>query len=103
MQSLRFNALDSLASSPAEVNVAGVSKITGIFNENVFTLKVARQFLSDEAYKSLAGSIKSGKKIDRSMGGQIAAGRGLQAGAGLLRPFAVGQYRQAVLRSGSHW
>jgi glutamine synthetase len=74
MQSLRFNALDSLASSPAEVNVAGVSKITGIFNENVFTLKVARQFLSDEAYKSLAGSIKSGKKIDRSMGGQIANG-----------------------------
>ncbi|MBP6024097.1 glutamine synthetase III family protein [Ferruginibacter sp.] len=74
MQSLRFNALDSLASSPAEVNVSGVSKITGIFNENVFTLKVARQFLSDEAYKSLAASIKSGKKIDRSMGGQIANG-----------------------------
>ena len=74
MQSLRFNALDNLASNPAEVNVTGVSKITGIFNENVFTLKVARQFLSDEAYKSLAASIKSGKKIDRSMGGQIANG-----------------------------
>ena len=74
MQSLRFNALDNLASNPAEVNVAAVSKITGIFNENVFTLKTARQFLSDEAYKSLAASIKSGKKIDRSMGGQIANG-----------------------------
>jgi glutamine synthetase len=74
MQSLRFNALDNLASNPAEVKVTGVSKITGIFNENVFTLKVARQFLSDEAYKSLAASIKSGKKIDRTMGGQIANG-----------------------------
>jgi glutamine synthetase len=74
MQSLRFNALDNLASNPAEVNVAGVSKITGIFNENVFTLKTARQFLSDEAYKSLAASIKSGKKIDRTMGSQIANG-----------------------------
>ncbi|NOT94645.1 glutamine synthetase III family protein [Ferruginibacter sp.] len=74
MQSLRFNALDNLASNPAEVKVTGVSKITGIFNENVFTLKVARQFLSDEAYKSLAASIKSGKKIDRNMGGQIANG-----------------------------
>ncbi len=74
MQSLRFNALDNLASNPAEVKVTGVSKITGIFNENVFTLKVARQFLSDEAYKSLAASIKSGKKIERAMGGQIANG-----------------------------
>jgi len=74
MQSLRFNALENLNSNPPEFNVAGTSKITGIFNENVFTLKVARQFLSDEAYKSLVASIKSGKKIDRSMGGQIANG-----------------------------
>ena len=28
-------------------------KITGIFGENVFTLQKAREFLSDEAYKSL--------------------------------------------------
>jgi glutamine synthetase len=74
MQSLRFNALDNLASNPSEVDVAAVSKITGIFNENVFTLKTARQYLSDDAYKSLAASVKSGKKIDRSMGGQIANG-----------------------------
>ncbi|MGC4104520.1 glutamine synthetase III family protein [Ferruginibacter sp.] len=74
MQSLRFNALENLTSNPVEVEVAGSSKITGIFNENVFTLKVARQFLSDEAYKSLVASIKSGKKIDRAMGGQVANG-----------------------------
>ncbi len=74
MQSLRFNALEKLTSNPTEVNVPGAAKITGIFNENVFTLKVARQFLSDEAYKSLVASIKSGKKIDRMMGSQIANG-----------------------------
>lgn len=74
MASLRFNALEKLTSDPTEVNVSGASKITGIFNENVFTLKVARQFLSDEAYKSLVASIKSGKKIDRMMGSQIANG-----------------------------
>jgi glutamine synthetase len=74
MASLRFNALENLTSNPVEVNVSGASKITGIFNENVFTLKVARQFLSDEAYKSLVASIKSGKKIDRMMGSQIANG-----------------------------
>ncbi len=74
MQSLRSHALENLTSNPVEVNVSGSSKITGIFNENVFTLKVARQFLSDEAYKSLVASVKSGKKIDRAMGGQIANG-----------------------------
>ncbi len=74
MQSLRSHALENLTSNPVEVTVSGSSKITAIFNENVFTLKVARQFLSDEAYKSLLASAKSGKKIDRSMGGQIANG-----------------------------
>ncbi len=74
MQSLRSHALENLTSNPVEVKVSGSSKITAIFNENVFTLKVARQFLSDEAYKSLVGSVKTGKKIDRIMGGQIANG-----------------------------
>ncbi len=73
MQSLRFKAIDNLASYK-DVNVKGSAKVTGIFGENVFTLKTARQYLSDEAYKSLAASIKSGKKIDRSMGNQIANG-----------------------------
>jgi glutamine synthetase len=73
MQTLRFKAIDNLQSNP-EISVKSSAKITGIFGENVFTLKTARQFLSDEAYKSLLGSIKSGKKIDRSMGNQIANG-----------------------------
>lgn len=73
MQSLRFKAIDNLETSK-EVSVKGSTKITGIFGENVFTLKTARQYLSDEAYKSLAASIKSGKKIDRAMGNQIATG-----------------------------
>jgi len=73
MQSLRFKAIDNLGTNP-EVLVKASTKITGIFGENVFTLKTARQFLSDEAYKSLVASIKGGKKIDRFMGNQIANG-----------------------------
>ncbi len=73
MQSLRFKAIDNLRSNK-EVNVKTSTKITAIFNENVFTLKTARKFLSDEAYKSLVSSIKGGKKIDRTMGNQIANG-----------------------------
>src|SRR6266516_5551329 len=71
--SLRFNAINNLSTSQ-EANVEGSTKITGIFGENVFTLKTARQFLSDEAFKSLTSSIRGGKKIDRAMANQIAAG-----------------------------
>ena len=73
MQSLRFKAIDNLLSN-TDVSVKPSAKITAIFGENVFTLKTARQFLSDEAYKSLLASIKNGKKIDRNMGNQIANG-----------------------------
>ncbi|HET9057962.1 MAG TPA: glutamine synthetase III [Chitinophagaceae bacterium] len=71
---LRFEALKGLSSDNGDIKVAGSSKITSIFGENVFTLKTARQFLSDEAYKSLVTSVKGGKKIDRAVANQIAAG-----------------------------
>lgn len=72
MNSLRFNAISKLSNSG--IKVEATTKITGVFNENVFTLQTARQFLSDEAYKSLLASVKTGKRIDRSMGNQIANG-----------------------------
>lgn len=71
--SLRFNAIHNLTTK-TDVKVDGAAKITGIFGSNVFTLKTAREFLSDEAYKSLQSSIKAGHKIDRSMANQIANG-----------------------------
>jgi glutamine synthetase len=73
MSSLRFKSIDNLSTNP-DGKVAGSAKITAIFNENVFTLKTAREFLSDEAYKSLLHSVKGGKKIDRSVANQISAG-----------------------------
>lgn len=76
--SLRFNAIQNLSN-----NVIGQTdtspKITGIFGSNVFTLKTAREFLSDEAFKSLQSSIKTSQKIDRAMANQI--GNGLRAWA----------------------
>jgi len=71
--SLRFNALQNLFHAAPLVQ-DHPTKITAIFAENVFTHEVARQFLSDEAYKSLMGSIKAGQKIDRVMANQIANG-----------------------------
>ncbi len=74
MESLRFNAINHLSGIGKEISVEGADKVTKIFGENVFTLKTAREYLSDEAYKSLVASIKTGKKIDRNMGNQIGAG-----------------------------
>lgn len=71
--SLRFHALETLTSKK-EVDVDNSQKITAVFGSNVFTLKTAREFLSDEAYKSLVNSIKSGQKIDRAVANQIATG-----------------------------
>ncbi|MEO5999036.1 MAG: glutamine synthetase III [Chitinophagaceae bacterium] len=71
--SLRSNAINNLSDHSKDVTVVS-TKITGIFGENVFTLKTARELLSDEAYKSLVTSIKGGKKIDRVMANQIASG-----------------------------
>jgi glutamine synthetase len=71
--SLRFNAINNL-STGTDSKVDGSAKITGIFGSNVFTLKTAREFLSDEAYKSLQSSIKAGQKIDRAVANQIANG-----------------------------
>src|SRR6476661_5134013 len=71
--SLRFNALNNLLNSQT-VQPGNSTKVTAIFAENVFTYQTARQFLSDEAYKSLMASVRAGQKIDRSMAAQIANG-----------------------------
>lgn len=73
MQSLRLNALHELFSNSKSYEVLPSKKITSFFGENVFNLKKAREFLSDEAYKSLVSSIKNQTKIDRKMGDQIAS------------------------------
>ncbi|MDQ6813673.1 MAG: glutamine synthetase III, partial [Bacteroidota bacterium] len=72
--SLRFQAISSLQNLFPEVASQQNTKITAIFGENVFTIKTAREYLSDEAYKSLVTSIRGGRKIDRAVAGQIANG-----------------------------
>ncbi|MGN6419116.1 MAG: glutamine synthetase III family protein [Pseudobacter sp.] len=74
MESLRFKAINDLSTQSNGHAAASRTKITGIFGENVFTLKTAREYLSDEAYKSLVASVKGGKKLDRAVANQIAAG-----------------------------
>ncbi|MCB0699752.1 MAG: glutamine synthetase III [Chitinophagales bacterium] len=49
-------------------------RITEIFGSHVFGERAMREFLSDEAYKSLSASIKAGEKMDRKIADQVAAG-----------------------------
>src|SRR5690606_1990967 len=49
-------------------------KISAIFGSHVFNTAAQRQYLSDDAFKSLQNSVKAGEKIDRKIGDEIAAG-----------------------------
>jgi glutamine synthetase len=72
--SLRTDAVNHVSHFKSDSPDIKSAKITGVFGESVFTTKTAREYLSDEAYKSLITSIKGGKKIDRTVAGQIASG-----------------------------
>ena len=72
--SLRTEAVKHVSHVSTPTPNVNAHKITTIFNESVFTLKTAREFLSDEAYKSLVNSNKGAKKIDRAVANQIATG-----------------------------
>lgn len=80
MDNIRFSALEQLHEASvrkaenSNYHVSNHVKITTFFGSNVFNAKAMREYLSDEAFKSLNASIKSGSKIDRKMAGQIAAG-----------------------------
>ena len=75
MSSFRFESIESVdAHSKMQINSYNGKKITAIFGTNVFTGAALRQYLTDEAYKSLTKSIQNGTKIERKMAEQIAAG-----------------------------
>lgn len=75
MSSLRFQAIQTLsAGEEKKISGYGDKKITAIFGSNVFTGRTMREYLSDEAYKSLMNSAKTGARVDRRMADQVAAG-----------------------------
>lgn len=74
MSNLRLLALKDIAKEEKIIHSYAGKKITSIFGCNVFSEKSMRQYLSDEAYKSLMASIKAGDRLDRKMADQVAAG-----------------------------
>ncbi len=75
MSALRFQALQALAAGEEKkIEGYGDKKITAIFGTNVFSGRTIREYLSDEAYKSLMNSAKTGSRVERRMADQVAAG-----------------------------
>ncbi|SFT41432.1 glutamine synthetase [Lishizhenia tianjinensis] len=50
-----------------------VTRISEIFGENVFHLEVMREYLPEEAYKSIKEAINTGARIDRRIADQVAS------------------------------
>ncbi len=76
MSQVRKTALESLikGSAEAKINHYAGKRITGIFNSHVFTERTMREYLSDEAFKSLINSRKNGTRIERRVADQVASG-----------------------------
>ncbi|MEZ5017905.1 MAG: glutamine synthetase III [Flavipsychrobacter sp.] len=74
MSSLRYLALQDLAREERKIKDYSGKRITSMFGSHVFTDHSMREYLSDEAYKSLKASIDAGERLDRKMADQVAAG-----------------------------
>jgi glutamine synthetase len=76
MSHLRQIALEQVIKGEDEKKVAHYNgkRITAIFNSNVFTERIMREFLSDEAYRSLMNSRKNGTRVERRVADQVASG-----------------------------
>lgn len=72
--SVRFPALKELHNEEKKISHYNGKKVTSFFAGNVFNAKAMREWLSDEAYKSLMASVKNAQKLDRRMADQIASG-----------------------------
>ena len=72
MSTHRFSALQELFERKPKVVIYPSDKISDFFGEMVFNKSKMRECLSNEAYNSLIGSVKKGKKIDHSIADQIA-------------------------------
>ncbi len=70
----RFPALQEYRNEEKKISHYNGKKVTAMFAGNVFSNKAMREWLSDEAFKSLSASAKNGTRLDRRMADQIASG-----------------------------
>jgi glutamine synthetase len=74
MSTFRFQALQEFTTRRAERFYPTPPRISDCFGINVFNQEKMKKYLSSEAYEAVQCAIDEGKKIDRKMADQIAAG-----------------------------
>lgn len=75
MESLRLSAIQAINhEEDKRINHYQGKKVTSFFASQVFGQRQMREWLSDEAYKSLNHSIKTGARLERRMADQVASG-----------------------------
>jgi glutamine synthetase len=69
----RFSALrDVIQRQPLPINVSS-GRISDYYGQNVFSTKVMREYLTDEAYASVMSAAGQGQPIDRRVADQVAS------------------------------
>lgn len=69
----RFKALETVLSrTPVDV-VLPSNKLSEIFGENVFGIDAMREYLTEEAFKSVLSAMQEGTRIDRKVADPVAA------------------------------
>lgn len=74
MSNLRFKAVGEALTRESIPFKNPESKISEFFGINVFDQQKMRKYLSTEAYESVKSAIDEGRRIDRKIAGQVAAG-----------------------------
>ncbi len=74
MAHLRFKAIDEAVNrNPIQIDFES-NRISDVFGINVFDRNKMKRYLSREAYDSVVSAIDEGRRIDRKIAGQVAAG-----------------------------
>lgn len=74
MATLRFSALEKLATRKTETVTPPDEKISTYYGKHVFGETAMREFLSKEAYTKVKDAILHGTSIDRNIADQVASG-----------------------------
>ncbi len=74
MANLRFKAMEEAVNRNPLVVDSGSDKISDYYGINVFNRDKMKRYLSKEAYDSVVSAIDEGRRIDRKIAGQVAAG-----------------------------
>jgi glutamine synthetase len=74
MAHLRFKAIGEAVNRNPMLFEPELNRISEVFRTNVFDRAKMKRYLSREAYDSVASAMDEGRKIDRKIAGQVAAG-----------------------------